>query len=532
MSAMKILRVLASLLIMAQLSSAFRKRVRGALRSSTEPKALLAELEQALGTEEWAIHELQGFEEDLKVTFKALPKNARGAIEAPSARYALHRLFIQRHGWMVKGLETGGGAWDAESPIVAMDAHVPKEMRELFEDRLGNYGMTLHELAVLAATMKKMFERDVEQRLRIVYEGMNLVEKESLDLAQAHEVMLTYAGAYIVGPQLEDLTTAFVPKAVADLKEKFPRSKQAEDLLIKIRMDIAPGSGSFDFALMVKVLSKFGHQLGALEDTECQVMKERLVAREHRSGSGRVRLGDFYAAGNGFVESPEYLRARGALDESNPEDPKVLIPNYLANPSMCLTPSGYYSICCFDECESLMDQIESGIEAPMGTPEKIASLVSALPSFNRTLSPTLLQLLDEVAGHHGGMIPVHGRLFSQWMHQAFPRECSFPHVTGVVDRYGQQDSWVHSKVQHDERQRYFELAHRAQVDAPVEADAPMWTMHEELVDRKAIDKHLLRSSRIEDLLLCGTVSFVGFMLAKSLLTPVLSSRMSAKSKLL
>jgi len=478
------------------------------------------------------MHELHEFEEDLKVTFKALPKNARGAIEAPSARYALHRLFVQRHGWMVKGLETGGGAWDAESPIVAMDAHVPKELRELFEDRLGNYGMTLHELAVFGATMNKMFERDVEQRLRIVYEGMHLLPLESLDLARAHEVMLTYVAAYVAGPQLEDLTTAYVTKAVAEMKTKFPRRKQAEDLLMQIRMDIASGSSSFDFALMVKVLSRFGHQLGALEDTECQAMKERLVALEHRNGSGRVRLGDFYAAGKGFVESPEYLRAKGALDESNPEDPKLLIPNYLANPSMCLTPSGYYSICCFDECESLMDQIESGLEAPMGTPEKIASLVSSLASFNRTLSPTLLRLLDEVAGHHSGMIPVHGRLFSQWMHQAFPRECSFPHVTGVVDRYGQQDSYNHGRVQQDEKQRYLNIAGRALDEAPSEADAPMWTMHEELVDRKAIDKHLRRSSRIEDILLCGTVGFVGFMVAKALLTPVLSSRMSSKNKLL
>jgi hypothetical protein len=226
---------------------------------------------------------------------------------------------------MVKGLETGGGAWDAESPIVAMDAHAPKEMRELFEDRLGNYGMTLHELAVFGATMNKMFERDVEQRLRIVYEGMNLATKESLSLEQAHEVMLTYVAAYVAGPQLDDLTTAYVTTAVADMKKKFPRSEQAENLLIEIRMGIAPGSSIFDFALMVKMLSRFGQQLGALEDTECQVMKDRLVSLEHRNGSGRVRLGDFYAGGKGFQESPEYLRAKGALDESNPEDPKVLM---------------------------------------------------------------------------------------------------------------------------------------------------------------------------------------------------------------
>merc|ERR1719215_996705 len=118
------------------------------------------------------------------------------------------------------------------------------------------------------------------------------------------------------------------------------------------------------------------------------------------------------------------------------------------------------------------------------------------------------------------------------MHQAFPRECSFPHVTGVVDRYGQQDSFHHGRAQQDEKQKYLDIADRARHEAPSEAHAPMWTMHEDLVDKKAIDKHLRRSSRIEGILLCGTVGFVGFMMAKALLVPVLSSRMSAKNKLL
>lgn len=518
-------------LMAAQLSSAFRKRVRGAVKSSTEPRAILAELEQALGGEQWAMHDLHEIEDELKVTFKALPKNGRGAVEAPSARYALHRFFIQRHGWMVKGLETGGGAWDAESPLAAMDAHVPREMKELFEDRLGNYGMNLHELAVLAATMNKMFERDVEHRLRIVYEGMNLSSEEALGLTQAHDVMLNYMSAYVAGPQLEELTPDFMETAVATMKLVFPRANEAALLLINIRNEIAGGKETLDFATLLRILSKFGQRIGALEDTECQSMKEKLVSMEHQEGSGRVRLGMFYSVHHLFGENSEYLRSQGVLDESNPDDPKVMIPNYLANPSMCLTPSGYYSICCFDMCESLMDQVEAGLEAPMGTPEKIASIVSSIGSSNRTLSPTLLQLLDEVAGHHGGMIPIHGRLFSQWMHQAHPRECSFPHA-GAVDRFKKHVSWSHSMVTNKEKMKHFESAMQAALDNTTEADAPMWTMHEQLVDEKGIKAVVRRSSRIEDYLLFGTVGFVVFMMTVSRLSPVLSSQRSSKNKLL
>merc|ERR1719203_373755 len=52
---------------------------------------------------------------------------------------------------------------------------------------------------------------------------------------------------------------------------------------------------------------------------------------------------------------------------------------------------------------------------------------------NRTLPQWLLRRLDEVAAHHGGRVPLHGRLFAQWMHYAYPRECRYPHVSGATD---------------------------------------------------------------------------------------------------
>lgn len=67
------------------------------------------ELERLLGVEQREATELRlkSLEDDLRVTFQALPKNPRGAVETPSARYALHRLFNQRHGWNIRGLSSG-----------------------------------------------------------------------------------------------------------------------------------------------------------------------------------------------------------------------------------------------------------------------------------------------------------------------------------------------------------------------------------------------------------------------------------------
>merc|ERR1719169_222063 len=48
------------------------------------------------------------------------------------------------------------------------------------------------------------------------------------------------------------------------------------------------------------------------------------------------------------------------------------------------------------------------------------------------LNKNMISQLEQVAKNHGGMVPLHGRLFAQWLHYVFPRECPFPHKSGAV----------------------------------------------------------------------------------------------------
>merc|ERR1719245_2389030 len=48
---------------------------------------------------------LRSIEEDLRPMFAALPKNRQGNLEQSVVRYALHRFFVQKHGWYMKGLD-------------------------------------------------------------------------------------------------------------------------------------------------------------------------------------------------------------------------------------------------------------------------------------------------------------------------------------------------------------------------------------------------------------------------------------------
>merc|ERR1740123_2967650 len=176
---------------------------------------------------------------------------------------------------------------------------------------------------------------------------------------------------------------------------------------------------SFDDS--VEFVKELKHNFGAFQDHECKALKSKLVDMEYQ-GSGRVRLSRFYG---------------GALDETNPKMPSLVIANYINSPTNCLVASGFYSVCCFDECFGLMRDVESKIAAPSATPSRLAQVVSGLHSDTvvapRNLSSALHARLDEIAKFHGGYVPLHGRLFAQWMHHAYPRECSFPHVSGTTN---------------------------------------------------------------------------------------------------
>merc|ERR1719310_2521106 len=124
----------------------------------------------------------------------------------------------------------------------------------------------------------------------------------------------------------------------------------------RVRDNVTEGATEFDFASLAKVVETVGEQFGTFQDTECRQLKDKLVKMEYR-GSGRVKLSDFYKpvldGSWQFQESAGYLRQLGLLDETDPKHPSVMIANYIASPANCIASSGFYSVCCKNECESL-----------------------------------------------------------------------------------------------------------------------------------------------------------------------------------
>merc|ERR1719446_1619392 len=107
------------------------------------------------------------------------------------------------------------------------------------------------------------------------------------------------------------------------------------------------------------------HRFGSFWESECTSMMDQLVAMDAHK-TGRVPLAKFYGTGLDadwrFAESEAYLRSLGALDETSPwRGKQVIIPNYIQAASNCIVSAQHYLVCCVNECEGLLREIEEKV---------------------------------------------------------------------------------------------------------------------------------------------------------------------------
>jgi len=405
---------------------------------------------------------LAALQDALRPTFAALPKDAAGELGHQAVRYALHRLFVQQRGWYIKGLEPGSDSANASE-------WVPSFLQRRLEQRsLGRGGASLHELAALAAALEDLVAKETSDRVARVYGVLDRAVSASLNKEEVLETISMYYAGFLDGGDL----AAGSPQEARRELESFTRSyvgwAEAEAWLTDT---LAPhfasgGGGAYPFDRVVQMAKEIGERYHTLNDLECRSLKVTMGELEGRAG--RVRLPAFYRKGLyshwQFDERPEYLRFVGALDESEPGSPSVILPNYLSARTNCLEASGLYALCCRNECEDLLGHLEKQVGAPSAPELEVARLVAALPSDTveapRFLSSALLGRLSEIAAGNGGVVPLHGRLFAQWMHHAFPRECPYPHEAGTTspqtpDEWLQRMGETH-KLSLEERRRTVE----------------------------------------------------------------------------
>lgn len=465
---------------------------------------LLQDLETAMGADHRASTErrVARLEEAMRPIFSAMPKNSAGRLSASAARYMLHRVFVQRHGWFVKGLDLAGQSWNSSSPTDIINGvdHVQK----VFDDRLEADGFDLHHAAVLAATLENFVHMECLERLQSAYKLTGISpDDDNVPEELVRQAMKTYMMMYVLDANYTSVSKKWINSAYKVIDQIYPTWTNTVAFVEEVRKAVIDGESNDDGDMMeghsrswstaLKVLETVGERYGKWQSQECHELKDALVTIEEGS-SGRVPLDKFYASALNnvswqFQESIPYLRSLGALDESNPERASVIIPNYINGPNNCVASSKYYSSCCIDECDALVGQLESSLASPDARPTDIIKLVEGLSSSTiqaRAIPTDLKQRLSEIAEHHSGMVPLHGRLFAQWMHHAYPRECPYPHLSGTTNpvkpQNFQKETGMDIVANQEEMAEIVRAAEEGAAAAPPseERAAVAWSFEEEL----------------------------------------------------
>lgn len=440
----------------AQSSGAFRKtKVATVKMSSDEVKEdLMVAIHQSLAkASDKGKGSLVDIGRSLINTFESLPKNEQGHLEGPAIRYLVHSYFVKEHGWLIRGLEPGvlddNGTFedlgDKEVPEMTGDdipAFVQTVLKGGLKEGQQDTGFRLSDVVAMVAILRNLILNEGLDMLHQSYllNGHNpahtIKEQELAKILDSYMVLLT------LGKDPNGTHPLEVAK-VQTTRPAFPQIQMfTRDILGSVAFEDASLSNPFiereftwDEAAVATMTASRGH--GKFRDFECQDLRDGLAELDPKQ-TGRVDMRSFYTKRSigpwQLTESIEFLRQLGALDESSSiRGPQVIIPNYVTGVSNCDSPSQYFSVCCIQSCEDVLNTIEIGVKQASATPADLISIVGNLStgSINapRNLSTAMTSALNSVAELHGGEVPLHGRLFAQWLHYAFPHECPYPHVS-------------------------------------------------------------------------------------------------------
>jgi len=386
-------------------------------------------------------------EASIATSFQALPKNAAGRLAPLSVRYLVHNYFAKVHGWQIKGLEPQGMRTNVSDVHQAsiLQERSPAMVEQLAEAYQSDRGLGLPDVAAMIAMLERLILDEATSLFHSAYFLNGISASDSVEHNELHEVLRSYLLLVEMGlrANLTDVPLHLeIKRRVAAMGKGWPKIVDFENNAVmsydyEVKDVVNPFvERQFSFEVASHIVDDLAQSYGRWQQEECRRMKDDLMALDE-DGSGRIPLSIFYMKSNKreyqFTESVEYLRQIGAVDDTWKREPRVRIANYVTGPSNCIAASRFYSVCCLNECDGVLNELEGSIRAPSASPERILKLVNSVASSSMTVprevTSDLKAKLKQIAERHGGEVPLHGRLFAQWLHFAFPHECPFPIVS-------------------------------------------------------------------------------------------------------
>eukprot|EP00930_Biecheleria_cincta_P096720 TRINITY_DN88528_c0_g1_i1.p1 TRINITY_DN88528_c0_g1~~TRINITY_DN88528_c0_g1_i1.p1 ORF type:complete len:581 (+),score=93.93 TRINITY_DN88528_c0_g1_i1:70-1812(+) len=467
------------------------ERKSGSLRASVDAANFQAEIRNAMGealgcgghvTDE----KLQNIELDLTPIYRTLPKNAHGRIERRSLRHLAHRYFNQKSSLVIRGFEPSRAVNDSSwGSAEILSERVPGFVEAVLESRhVKQHGFDVRDAAYVIATIEQLVFDSEGALLTQVYERQQKPLNQQLDAQGLGQVLEHYLVHWLMGDDQDGINMLLTNRSL--LETSFPHwdilvnflSGEAKTFQYE-RMHaptIASSNGypvgnalapQYSFDEAHTIVGSITKSFGSFWESECIEMKESLFAMDPRR-EGRVPLAKFYGTGMDaewrFGESESYLRELGALDETSSRGKQVIIPNYIQAASNCIVATPHYMVCCHNDCNPIVQHIEMEVKSPSAEPEQLFAIVKNMTSVTSIddevaikIDSTLKAQLESIASTHGGSVPLHSRLFLQWLHYVFPRECPFPHKSGTVSAVApleysgnyvatKEEMWAHASV--------------------------------------------------------------------------------------
>jgi len=491
------------------------------MRGGIDARALDRELNEAMGEAMGCgghVDEgrLAFIEQKIASMWSTLPKNAAGNVERRSLRYLVHRYFSRESALHIRGFEpsrpANASGWGAAD---ILSQRVPGFVEQVLESRHKlERGFTLSDATQMVATLEQLIFDSEGSLLEKSYQDADAPVARSLNQQGLEQVLESYMIRWILGEDKESITLFLANRSL--MEEAVPHWRQLIDFAYgqakaleharhtSPRTALAEGfarqghnalKAQYSFDDAHRVIGGISKSFASFWDSECASMKAQLVDMDTH-GTGRVPLSKFYGTGLDadwrFGESEEYLRDLGALDESGWHGKQVIIPNYIQAASNCIVASTHYLVCCVNECEVLLDEVEAKVGAPEAQPAELLAIVGNMSSQTTLdddlplpLGASLTAQLGEIAAANGGQVPLHGRLFAQWLHYAFPRECPFPHKAGAVVAATPSEFGDHYIASSEEMQRHASAANTSELPQDLGKEdlqwMSQWSPEEELI---------------------------------------------------
>jgi len=411
----------------------------------------------------------------LKPMWRTLPKTSHGGIHTSridrrSLRYLVHRYFMQTSSLLIRGFEPTRPVNDSYWGVAdILSQVVPAYVESVLESKgAKKHGFSFEDAVSMVVALEQLIIDSESSLLDKVYADQKKPTQRSLSYSGLIQVLEAYMVQWMVDGEPDDIelllrNSTLVREVVPHFDDLMEFAQGRMKALLyanhhgihsSLGRDIWTNKFSFDDAH--QIVGGITKSFQSYWQGECDSMKDALVKMDVQS-TGRIPLAKFYKTAIStdwrFGESEAYLRELGALDESSSWlGPQVIIPNYVQSTSNCIVATSHYLVCCMNECEALLGEIEVAIGAPTATPAELINVVSNMTgqtTLDDDESPKFLPhgaltlQLEQVAKTNGGTVPLHGRLFAQWLHYVFPRECPFPHRMGMVSsvtpsQYGQE----------------------------------------------------------------------------------------------